>query len=90
MRSQRIPAAFGLNGADETHISEVDIAGVSLAVIQELNSQMKITDAPQPCTTAYQECNLPRRVPDLMLCDESVLGLQFEERSLNAGQLLLE
>jgi hypothetical protein len=39
--AQDFHAAFGLNGADDTHISEVDIGGVSLAAIQELNSQMK-------------------------------------------------
>ncbi len=43
--AQDFHAAFGLNGSDDTHISEVDIAGVSLAAIQELNSQMKAKDA---------------------------------------------
>ncbi len=47
--AQDFHAAFGLNGTDDTHISEVDIAGVSLAAIQELNnqiaSQMKAKDA---------------------------------------------
>jgi hypothetical protein len=38
--AQDFHAAFGLNGSDDTHISEVDIAGVSLAAIQELNNQM--------------------------------------------------
>jgi len=38
-------AAFGLNGADETHSNEVDIAGVSLAAIQELHRQMQQKDA---------------------------------------------
>lgn len=42
---QDFHAAFGLNGDDETHISAVDIAGVSLAAIQALNSQMKVKDA---------------------------------------------
>ncbi len=47
--AQDFHAAFGLNGTDDTHISEVDIAGVSLAAIQALNnqmaSQMKAKDA---------------------------------------------
>jgi hypothetical protein len=39
--AQDFHAAFGLNGTDDTHISEVDIAGVSLAAVQELNNQME-------------------------------------------------
>jgi len=43
--AQDFHAAFGLNGDDDKHINEVDIAGVSLAAIQELNRQMKLKDA---------------------------------------------
>jgi hypothetical protein len=43
--AQDFHAAFGLNGDDEAHISEVDIAGVSLAAIQELSQQLKSKDA---------------------------------------------
>jgi hypothetical protein len=43
--AQDFHAAFGLDGSDETHISEVDIAGVSLAAIQELDNQIKARDA---------------------------------------------
>ncbi len=39
--AQDFHAAFWLNGTDDTHISEVDIAGVSLAAVQELNNQME-------------------------------------------------
>jgi hypothetical protein len=39
--AQDFHAAFGLNGTDDTHISEVDIAGVSLVAVQELNNQME-------------------------------------------------
>jgi hypothetical protein len=43
--AQDFHAAFGLNGADATHISLVDIAGVSLAAIQQLNAELKARDA---------------------------------------------
>lgn len=43
--AQDFHAAFGLDGEDDTHISLGDLAGVSLAAIQELNSQMKQKDA---------------------------------------------
>lgn len=37
--SQDFHAAFGLNGADDKHISDVDEAGVALAAIQGLNQK---------------------------------------------------
>jgi uncharacterized coiled-coil protein SlyX len=45
--AQDFHAAFGLNGDDETHISEVDIAGVSLAAIKALNSELTAEKAAQ-------------------------------------------
>jgi hypothetical protein len=42
--AQDFHAAFGLDGNDDTHINLVDVAGVSLAAIQELNAQMKLKD----------------------------------------------
>jgi hypothetical protein len=43
--AQDFHAAFGLDGEDDTHINLTDMAGVSLAAIQELSSQMKAKDA---------------------------------------------
>jgi hypothetical protein len=43
--AQDFHAAFGLNGEDDTHINLTDIAGVSLAAIQELSKQMQAKDA---------------------------------------------
>jgi DNA-binding transcriptional MerR regulator len=37
--AQDFHAAFGLNGDDETHITDVDAQGVSFAAIQELYRQ---------------------------------------------------
>jgi len=50
--AQDFHAAFGLNGDDETHISEVDIAGVSLAAIKALNSELKVEKAAQAAQIA--------------------------------------
>ena len=43
--AQDFHAAFGLDGDDDKHINLTDIAGVSLAAIQELNKQMKEQNA---------------------------------------------
>jgi Chaperone of endosialidase len=43
--AQDFHAAFGLDGDDDTHINLTDMAGVSLAAIQELSHQMKLKDA---------------------------------------------
>jgi hypothetical protein len=43
--AQDFHAAFHLNGDDDKHINLADMAGVSLAAIQELNTQMKAKDA---------------------------------------------
>jgi hypothetical protein len=58
--AQDFHAAFGLNGADETHINEVDIAGVSLAAIQELHRQMQQKDAQIEKLEAEQAANVER------------------------------
>jgi hypothetical protein len=42
--AQDFHAAFGLDGDDDTHINLTDMAGVSLAAIQELSHQMKLKD----------------------------------------------
>jgi hypothetical protein len=39
--AQDFEAAFGLNGADDTHISVVDEGGVALAGIQGLNQKLE-------------------------------------------------
>jgi gamma-glutamyltranspeptidase len=38
--AQDFHAAFGLNGADDTHISIVDEGGVALAAVQGLNQEL--------------------------------------------------
>ena len=43
--AQDFHAAFGLDGDDDRHINLVDLAGVSLAAIQELDRQVKQQDA---------------------------------------------
>ncbi len=43
--AQDFHAAFGLNGADDTHISTVDEGGVALAAIQGLNQKVEEKDA---------------------------------------------
>jgi hypothetical protein len=43
--AQDFHAAFGLNGDDDKHINLTDIAGVSLAAVQELNKRLKQKDA---------------------------------------------
>jgi hypothetical protein len=43
--AQDFHAAFGLNGADGTHISTVDEGGVALAAIQGLNQRLAAKDA---------------------------------------------
>jgi hypothetical protein len=42
--AQDFHAAFGLDGDDDKHINLTDIAGVSLAAIQELSREMKLKD----------------------------------------------
>jgi hypothetical protein len=42
--AQDFHAAFGLDGDDDKHINLTDIAGVSLAAIQELSREMKVKD----------------------------------------------
>ena len=39
--AQDFHAAFGLNGADDKHISTVDEGGVALAAIQGLNQKVE-------------------------------------------------
>ncbi len=43
--AQDFHAAFGLNGADDKHISTVDEGGVALAAIQGLNQKVEAKDA---------------------------------------------
>jgi hypothetical protein len=43
--AQDFHAAFGLDGADDKHISVVDEGGVALAAIQGLNEKLKANDA---------------------------------------------
>jgi hypothetical protein len=43
--AQDFHAAFGLDGQDDKHINLTDIAGISLAAIKELSSEMKVKDA---------------------------------------------
>ena len=43
--AQDFHAAFGLNGADDKHISVVDEGGVALAAIQGLNQKLNEKDA---------------------------------------------
>lgn len=43
--AQDFQAAFGLNGADDTHISVVDEGGVALAAIQGLNQKLEDENA---------------------------------------------
>jgi hypothetical protein len=43
--AQDFHAAFGLNGADDKHISTVDESGVALAAIQGLNQKLEATEA---------------------------------------------
>jgi hypothetical protein len=43
--AQDFQAAFGLNGADSTHISVVDEGGVALAAIQGLNQKLEAENA---------------------------------------------
>ena len=43
--AQDFHAAFGLNGADDKHISTVDESGVALAAIQGLNQKLEETCA---------------------------------------------
>ena len=43
--AQDFHAAFGLNGADDKHISTVDEGGVALAAIQGLNQKLNEKDA---------------------------------------------
>jgi hypothetical protein len=43
--AQDFHAAFGLNGADDTHIATVDESGVALAAIQGLNQKLNEKDA---------------------------------------------
>ena len=43
--AQDFHAAFGLNGADDKHISTVDEGGVALAAIQGLNQKVEEKDA---------------------------------------------
>src|SRR5208337_3527564 len=42
--AQDFHAAFGLNGADDKHISTVDEGGVALAAIQGLNQKLETED----------------------------------------------
>jgi hypothetical protein len=43
--AQDFHTAFGLNGADDTHIATVDESGVALAAIQGLNQKLNEKDA---------------------------------------------
>ena len=59
--AQDFQAAFGLNGADDSHISVVDEGGVALAAIQGLNQKLEEQNA----ELKRQNASLARRLDDL-------------------------
>ncbi len=63
--AQDFHAAFGLNGDDETHISEVDIAGVSLAAIKALNGELKTEKAAQGAQIAAQTAQIAEQAAQI-------------------------
>jgi cell division protein FtsB len=62
--AQDFQAAFGLNGADDTHISVVDEGGVALAAIQGLNQKLEDTRA-ENAALKRQNDSLAKQLNDL-------------------------
>ncbi len=56
--AQDFQAAFGLNGADDRHISVVDAGGVALAAIQGLNQKMEMETSALRKENAELKCEL--------------------------------
>jgi uncharacterized coiled-coil protein SlyX len=74
--AQDFHAAFGLNGDDETHISEVDIAGVSLAAIKALNSEMKAENAAKTAQIATQAAQIAELSATVAAQARTVAGMK--------------
>jgi trimeric autotransporter adhesin len=62
--AQDFQAAFGLNGADDRHISVVDEGGVALAAIQGLNEKLEDTRA-ENAALKRQNDSLAKQLNDL-------------------------
>jgi trimeric autotransporter adhesin len=62
--AQDFHAAFGLNGADDKHISTVDESGVALAAIQGLNQKLDEKDS-EIQTLKQQNDSLAKRLSEL-------------------------
>ncbi len=84
--AQDFHAAFGLNGDDETHIGEVDIAGVSLAAIKELSAQMKIKDQ-EIAALRSQLATQSRATADLLTMLRHQGMARRQTASLNVGSV---
>ena len=67
--AQDFHAAFGLDGADEKHISVVDEGGVALAAIQGLNQKLEIENA----KLQQQNDSLARRLDELQKTVQSLV-----------------
>lgn len=63
--AQDFHAAFGLNGADDTHISTVDEDGVALAAIQGLNQKLEATQ--RTVAAKEHQIQILKRQNDLLL-----------------------
>jgi trimeric autotransporter adhesin len=67
--AQDFHAAFGLDGADDKHISVVDEGGVALAAIQGLNQKLEIENA----KLQQQNDSLARRLDELQKTVQSLV-----------------
>jgi hypothetical protein len=56
--AQDFHAVFGLDGDDDKHINLMDISGVNLAAIQELNKEMKQRDAKVSAQLAKKDAEI--------------------------------
>jgi hypothetical protein len=85
--AQDFHAAFGLNGDDETHISEVDIAGVSLAAIKALNSELKAEKAAQAAQIAELRTTVATQARTVAEMKQQFVDLSAELEKLLADRV---
>jgi hypothetical protein len=83
--AQDFQAAFGLDGDDDKHINLTDIAGVSLAAIQELSREMKVKDRQMSIKDA-EILELKKELKSMSDAFAARLAVLEEQRGMAATQ----